>query len=68
MNLPQGTIDLGLDVPHEDVKIIGTKAMLAARADLKLRFAHRRLKLKLRARNQLAPRSISNIVRIWIIA
>ncbi len=34
LNLPQGTIDFGLDVPHEDVKIIGTKAMLAARADL----------------------------------
>ena len=32
--LPAGTIDLARDVPPEDVRLIGTKAMLVARADL----------------------------------
>jgi len=34
LELPQGTIDLALDVPDKDVELIGTKAMLASRADL----------------------------------
>lgn len=32
--LPAGTIDLARDVPPEDVRLIGTKAMLVARPDL----------------------------------
>jgi TRAP transporter TAXI family solute receptor len=32
--LPAGTIDLARDLPSEDVRLIGTKAMLVARADL----------------------------------
>jgi hypothetical protein len=31
--LPPGTIDLALDVPNQEVALIGTKAMLAARDD-----------------------------------
>jgi TRAP transporter TAXI family solute receptor len=34
LTLPQGTIDLALDIPPQDVTLIGTKAMLAARPDL----------------------------------
>lgn len=33
LTLPQGTIDLGLDIPSRDITLVGTKAMLAARAD-----------------------------------
>ena len=34
LTLPAGTIDFGLRIPPEDVTLIGTKAMLAARDDL----------------------------------
>jgi TRAP transporter TAXI family solute receptor len=33
LNLPQGTIDLALNIPDQNVAMIGTKAMLAARDD-----------------------------------
>jgi TRAP-type uncharacterized transport system substrate-binding protein len=33
LSLPQGTVDLGLDIPARDVTLVGTKAMLVARAD-----------------------------------
>ena len=33
LTLPQGTVDLGLDIPSRDVTLVGTKAMLVARAD-----------------------------------
>jgi ABC-type nitrate/sulfonate/bicarbonate transport system substrate-binding protein len=32
--LPEGTIDLALNIPDQNVSLIGTKAMLAAREDL----------------------------------
>jgi TRAP-type uncharacterized transport system substrate-binding protein len=34
LGLPRGTIDFGLDIPHQDVKMISSEAMLAARDDL----------------------------------
>jgi TRAP-type uncharacterized transport system substrate-binding protein len=34
ITLPRGTIDLALDIPSEDVKMVATKAMLASRRDL----------------------------------
>ena len=34
LNLPQGTIDFALDIPRQDVRMISTEAMLAARDDL----------------------------------
>jgi len=34
LTLPAGTIDLGLDIPAQDVVLIGTKAMLVARPGL----------------------------------
>jgi TRAP transporter TAXI family solute receptor len=34
ITLPAGTVDFGLRIPPEDVTLIGTKAMLAARDDL----------------------------------
>jgi TRAP-type uncharacterized transport system substrate-binding protein len=34
LGLPQGTIDFALDIPHEDVRMISSEAMLAARDDL----------------------------------
>lgn len=34
LGLPQGTIDFALDIPREDLRMIGTEAMLAARDDL----------------------------------
>jgi TRAP transporter TAXI family solute receptor len=33
LTLPQGTIDLGQDIPSRDITLVGTKAMLVARAD-----------------------------------
>jgi len=32
--LPSGTVDFAADIPREDVKLIATEAMLAARSDL----------------------------------
>jgi hypothetical protein len=34
LTLPAGTIDFGLGIPAEDVRLIGTEAMLAAREEL----------------------------------
>lgn len=34
LTLPAGTVDLALNIPDQDVSMIGTKAMLAAREDL----------------------------------
>src|SRR5262249_46529540 len=34
LTLPGGTVDLALDIPDQNVGMIGTKAMLAAREDL----------------------------------
>jgi TRAP-type uncharacterized transport system substrate-binding protein len=34
LTLPRGTIDLGVDIPRDEVKMIATQAMLAGREDL----------------------------------
>jgi len=34
LSLPQGTVDFALDIPREDLRVISTEAMLAARDDL----------------------------------